>query len=185
MTDLTADPPVTVMVSRVVQPANRDAFEGAMRDLTEASMTFPGHLGVSVFRPAGTGTAYRILFKFDSKSHFDGWQSSPKVSGLIARVDSLTEGVPTMDTLSGLETWFTLPGGTSRPPPRPKMAAVTWAALFPLVSILLTVLQPVISRVPFLVGTLIITGLVTLLMTYVVMPRLTRLLAPWLFARNG
>lgn len=180
-----ADPPITVLVSRVVLPVNREAFERAMRDLTELSTEFFGHLGVSVFRPGVGEAVYRIVFKFDSKSHFDLWQASSDVAGLIARVDALTEGEPRVDTLTGLEAWFTLPGVPSRPPPRPKMAAVTWAALFPLVSLLLTVLQPVIARVPFLVGTLIVTGLVTLLMTYVIMPRLTRMLAPWLFGRGG
>ena len=46
------------------------------------------------------------------------------------------------------------------------MAVVTWAARFPLVSILPTVLQPVLQRVPVLLGTLMVTGLATLLIAY-------------------
>ncbi|MCR6628695.1 MAG: antibiotic biosynthesis monooxygenase [Magnetospirillum sp.] len=185
MAETIADPPVTIMVSRDVSPANRDLFEAAMRELTDRSLGYAGHLGVTVFRPAAGEAAYRILFKFDSQTNYESWRASPEVAGLIAKVDGLTEEKASVAVLNGLESWFTLPGITPKPPPRPKMALVTWAALFPLVSLLLTVLQPVLSRVPFLVGTLIVTGLVTVLMTYVVMPRLTRLLARWLFARRG
>lgn len=183
MTDPSADPPVTVMVSRQVAPANHDAFEQAMRALTERSLGYAGHLGVTVFRPATGEAAYRIVFKFDSQSHYDAWHDSAEIAALITTVDDLTEDKARIATLSGLETWFTLPGAAPKPPPKRKMALVTWAALFPLVSLLLAGLRPLIQQLPFLVGTLIITGLVTVLMTYVVMPRLTRLLAPWLFAK--
>lgn len=174
------DPPMTVLVARQVLPDHRAAFEAALRDLTEAAITFPGHLGVSVFRPAAGENEYRILFKFDRRSRLDAWRADPATEALIAKADDLTEGAARIDTLTGLETWFTAPPG-HKPPPRPKMAVVTWAALFPLVSVLLTVLQPALQRVPFLLGTLLVTGLVTLLMTYVVMPRMTRLLRRWLF----
>lgn len=174
------DPPMTVLVARRVLAAHRAAFEIALRDLTEAAITFPGHLGVSVFRPAAGEDEYRILFKFDRKSRLDSWRADPTTQALIDRADALTEGEARIDTLNGLEAWFTTPSG-HRPPPRSKMAVVTWSALFPLVSLLLTVLHPITQRVPFLLGTLLITGLVTVLMTYVVMPRLTRLLAGWLF----
>lgn len=180
MTEPVADPPVTIMVSRTVLPANRQAFEAQLRALTERSAGFPGHLGVSVFRPVAD-EGYRILFKFDSSSRYEAWRGDSEAAALIAGLDALTENKAWVDTLTGLETWFTLPSAPARTPPRRKMAMVTWGVLFPLVSVLLTVLRPLLDRVPFLAGTLIVTGVVTLLMTYVIMPRLTRLLAPWLF----
>jgi antibiotic biosynthesis monooxygenase (ABM) superfamily enzyme len=173
---------MTVLVARRVLAERRDAFEAAMRELTEQAVTYPGHLGVSVFRPAAGEAEYRILFKFDRKSRLDAWRADPATQALIAKADDLTEGDARVDTLTGLETWFTTPSG-HKPPPRPKMAVVTWCVLFPLVSFLLTALQPLLKAIPFLMGTLLVTGLVTLLMTYVIMPRLTRVLAPWLF--NG
>lgn len=176
-----SDPPMTVLVSRRVAPERRADFEAAMRDITEAAVGFPGHLGVSIFRPAAGDPDWRILFRFDRRSRLEAWRSDPATQALIARADALTEGEARVDTITGLETWFTLEPG-HKPPPRPRMAVVTWTALFPLVSLLLTLLQPVLQRVPFLLGTLLVTGLVTLLMTYVVMPRLTRLLRRWLFA---
>jgi antibiotic biosynthesis monooxygenase (ABM) superfamily enzyme len=181
---MTADSPISIMVSRRVLQDRRAAFEEALHTLTEASGRFPGHMGASVLKPGAGDNLYRILFRFDRKSRFDTWQADAGIQALIAEADKLTEGEPKVETLDGLEAWFTMPGQPS-PPPRIKMAAVTWGTLFPLVSILLTVLEPVMKMIPFLGGTLLVTGLVTVLMTYVLMPRLTRLLAPWLFAKKG
>ena len=158
------DPPVSIMVSRRVLAARREAFDQALRTLTEASAGFAGHMGASILRPGPGEEAYRILFRFDRKSHYDVWQADAGIQALIAGADALTEGEPKVQTLEGLEAWFTLPSAPI-PPPRHKMALTTWLALFPLVSLLLTGLRPVLARVPFLAGTLLITGLVTVLMT--------------------
>lgn len=176
--------PLTILVTRVVGAADRAPFEQALHELTEASVTFAGHLGVSVFRPATpTDPVYRILFRFDSEANHERWRGDPAIAARIAAVDALTQGEPQLDTLNGLEAWFTAPpAAVVRPPPRIKMALATWVGLYPLVSLLLWVLRPVVAQLPFLLSTLLITGLATVAMTWAVMPRLTRWLRPWLYA---
>jgi antibiotic biosynthesis monooxygenase (ABM) superfamily enzyme len=80
---------------------------------------------------------------------------------------------------TGLETWFDLPGRA--PPSRGKMAVVTWAALFPLVLLTNTVLGPVLEPVPLVPRVAVTCAAMVALMTWVVMPRLTRWLAGWLY----
>lgn len=180
---IAADQPVTVMVVRTVRAGAEAEFEGAMAALTASALSYPGHMGVNIFRPEAAGDRrYRIVFRFDSGAHLDAWRASDETRRLLERVQNVTEGEPEVTELTGLEAWFTLPGRpAASPPPRSRMALVTWGALWPLVTILLGVLGPWMEPLPFLLRTGILTGLVTVLMTWVVMPRLTARLSGWLF----
>ena len=85
--------------------------------------------------------------------------------------------------LSGLEAWFepaVVPA--SMHPPRVKMAVVTWMGIFPVVSLYLWLvsLWPGFQDLPFLPRTAVFTALIVATMTWVVMPRLTRLMRGWL-----
>lgn len=184
---ITADQPVTVMVVRTVRRGAEAEFESAMAALTASALSYPGHLGVNVFRPATVGDRrYRVVFKFDSGAHLDAWRVSDETRRLLERVQNATEGEPEVTEMTGLEAWFTLPGRpAAAPPPRRRMALVTWVALWPLVSLLLGVLGPWMEPLPFLLRTGVLTALVTVLMTWVVMPRLTALLSGWLFRPQG
>lgn len=178
--DDTAPAPVTVMVTRRVQPDRRDAFENALAELCGAAVQFPGHLGVNVFRPAtAQDRQYRIVFKFDRQARLDVWRNDDATLALLDRVQRLTDGPPEVTELVGLEAWFTLPSGAP-PPRRERMALVNWLALWPLVSLLLLLTAPLLDGAPFLLRTAVLTGLVVLLMTWVIMPRLSRWCAPWL-----
>ena len=181
MTQSVNDPAVTIIVSRRVLAVNRDRFEAALHTLTETSLTFPGHLGVTVVRPTGNDTTYRILFRFEHKSQYDRWQADAAIQALIAGADALTEGEASVTTLTGMEAWFDPPPAGTKPPSRHKMALLTWTALFPVVSLILTALGRLDLHAPFLVNSALVTGCATLIMTYLVMPRLTRLVARWLY----
>src|SRR6266536_6316209 len=83
--------------------------------------------------------------------------------------------------LTELESWFTLPTQPAAPPPPYKMAILTWATIFPLITLVVVVSAPLRRSLP-LVPKLAVTTLVTVaLMTWVVMPRVTRLLHRWLY----
>jgi len=45
------DPPVTVVISRKVQPECKVAFEEFISGITAAAATFEGHLGVNISHP--------------------------------------------------------------------------------------------------------------------------------------
>ena len=66
------------------------------------------------------------------------------------------------------------------PPPRYKMALVTWIAIFGLIVIINLLLGSFLASLPMLLRSFILTvGLVTL-MNYFVMPRMIRLFSGWL-----
>jgi antibiotic biosynthesis monooxygenase (ABM) superfamily enzyme len=84
--------------------------------------------------------------------------------------------------LTGLETWFTLPTKPGEPaPPRYKMVIVSWLAIFPIVTLIFSVFGQWLNLLPTLLRTLVFTAVMVTLMTYVVMPRMTRLFSFWLY----
>ena len=77
---------------------------------------------------------------------------------------------------SGFETWFTLPDlpAPNTPPAKWKMAILTWTCLLPMVVALWYLLAPL--ALPFLVNVALSTAIPVSMLTWVIMPRLTRLL---------
>ena len=183
-----SDPPVTVVITRKVKPRCKAAFEKFISGITAAAMTFEGHLGTNVFRPhSSTDNEYRIIFKFDRASNLKIWEESECRRQWLARAESLRLEPARIRVLTGLETWFTLPAPTRiLPPPRYKMAAVTLLTLFPLIQLANITLAPLLKSLPLpmLLRSLIITAILVLIMTYVAMPRMTKLFSKWLYPKQ-
>ncbi|MDJ0588512.1 MAG: antibiotic biosynthesis monooxygenase [Pleurocapsa sp. MO_226.B13] len=183
-----SDPPVTVVVSRRVKPGCEAAFEKFISGITAAAMTFEGHLGTNVFRPSNPeDREYKIIFKFDRASNLRIWEESECRRQWLARAESLRLEPARIRVITGLETWFTLPSPKRiLPPPRYKMATITLLALFPLIQIANLTLTPWLALLPLplLLRSLIVTAILVLLMTYVVMPRMTKLFSKWLYPKK-
>ena len=180
-----SDPPVTMMIARRAKPGCEAAFEAILRGMLGDAARFDGYLGSEVIRPApGGDLRYRIAIKFAREKDMSAWERSPLRRDWLHRLVALSPDEPAVRVLTGLETWFTLPAGLpaeTRLPSKLRMTVVTWAALFPLLTLLAWLLGPWISDLPLAARTLAMTVLLVPLMTYVVMPRMTRLFAPWLF----
>ncbi|MGD1919300.1 MAG: antibiotic biosynthesis monooxygenase [Pleurocapsa sp.] len=182
------DPPVTVVVSRKVKPGCKVAFEKFISGITAAAMTFEGHLGTNVFRPSNpTENEYRIIFKFDRASNLQVWEQSECRRQWLARAERLRLEPARIRVITGLETWFTLSSPkVMSPPPRYKMATVTLLALFPAIQLANLTLAPLLKLLPLplLLRSLIITAILVFLMTYVLMPRMTKLFSGWLYPKK-
>jgi antibiotic biosynthesis monooxygenase (ABM) superfamily enzyme len=178
-----ADGPVTTTVTRRVKPGHEAAYEAFLAGISGAARAFPGYLGVEVFRPAGgQGGEYRIVYRFDSLAHLRTWLDSPEHAAWLARAEPHVAGPMRTQILTGLETWFTLPTQPGAPPPPPyKMALVTWVTIFPLITLVVVASAPLLGGLPLVVRLAVTTGVTVPLMTWVVMPRVTRLLRRWLY----
>jgi len=175
--------PITVTVTRRVKPGHEAAYEEFLAGMSDAAKAFPGYLGEEVFRAAaGTGGEYRIVYRFDSTAHLRGWLDSGERAAWLRRAEPHVAGPMRTQFLTGLESWFTLPAQAGAPPPPAyKMAVLTWLTIFPLITLVVAVSPPVIGHLP-MVPRLAVTTLVTVsLMTWVVMPRVTRLMHRWLY----
>ena len=176
--------PVTVLITRRVHRGSAAEFEQIMTRMIAAAATFPGHLGGFLIPPEHAhDDCWRVLFAFDSPERLQRWNDSHERQRWLRRVAEVSHGDAATRVLSGLENWFALPTGrTQVPPPRWKMALVTWMGIFPLVLVATGVAAPRLLRwLPGAVSTLVLTGAITAAMTWLVMPTLVRLLAAWLY----
>ncbi len=178
------DPPVTAVASRRVKPGREREFEEWVTGIFAAANRAPGYLGSEVLRPGDDpeDDEYRIVFRFDRASNLRAWENSEERRRWLRKSRPLLREEEKVDVLTGLETWFTLPSRAGEPaPPRYKMAVVTWLAVFPVVAIIFSVFGRWLELLPTLVRTLVFTAVMVTLMTYVIMPRMTRLFSFWLY----
>jgi antibiotic biosynthesis monooxygenase (ABM) superfamily enzyme len=174
-----------VLYSRRVKPGREADFEAWARDIVAAAQQFPGHLGASVLVAPGS-REYHILFNFADRGSLEAWLDSEKRRRLLARVGELLEADRGLQHLTGLETWFKLPGSnvaTMTPPPRWKMWLVSVVAVYPLVLAFQGLVVPRMAALPLPLRALLFPLVLLTLMTFVVMPAVTRLLRRWLGSR--
>ena len=60
------------------------------------------------------------------------------------------------------------------------MAVVIWLAIYPTITVLLALIGPHTADWPLPLRTLVLTAIAVPLMVFVLLPRLQRVLAPWL-----
>jgi antibiotic biosynthesis monooxygenase (ABM) superfamily enzyme len=68
-------------------------------------------------------------------------------------------------------------------PPRYKLALLTWAGAYAVITAILAVLGPLMAPWPLLMRTLLLSALMAVAMTWLVVPSLTRLFRGWLQRR--
>jgi uncharacterized protein len=179
----TGDLPITTTVTRRVRPGHEAAYEEFLEGIIAAASRYPGHLGVEVFKPQDASAGdYRTVYRFDTAEHLHAWLDSEEHAAWLERAEPHVIGPMRTRFVTGLESWFTLPGRPGTPPPPPyKMALLTWITIFPLITAIVLATGPLLEGVPVVPKLGITTAIAVPLMTWVVMPRVTRLLRGWLY----
>lgn len=179
--------PVTVSISRKVIPGKEVDYERWVSGVIEAASAYPGHQGSNVLRPsASTGNCYVLIYRFDNYANCQTWENSELRQHWLDKLESLIEGEPKVQRGTGLEFWFDLPElPVSQHPSPHKMALVLIVVVYVLIMGVNIVLGPLLKGAEPWLRTAVIVILQVLLMTYLVMPHVTRLLKGWLFSNKG
>lgn len=179
--NLSPTAPAVVAIAHRVKPGCEAEFEAAVRGVTSAASTFPGYLGSDVLYPQTRRGEWQLIMRFDTLAHLQEWEASPICQEWIARAEKLAE-LPKVSRVNGLEAWFNLPEMPNvAPPPKWKTAIVSAVGIYPVISILPGLLQPITSNLPSWLSTLASISIMMPLMTWVVMPQVTRLFKGWLY----
>jgi antibiotic biosynthesis monooxygenase (ABM) superfamily enzyme len=178
--------PVTTTVTRRVKPGHESLYDEFLAGINAAASRFPGHLGVEVFRPeSATAGEYRIVYRFDTGEHLRAWLDSDERAAWLERAEPHVIGPMRTGFVTGLETWFTLPDRPGIPPPPPyKMALLTWLTIFPLITLVVIALGPLLEKLDLVPRLAVTTALTVPIMTWLVMPRITRLFRKWLYPQR-
>ena len=127
--------------------------------------------------PGAKSAEFGILRTFADEEERDAFYQSPRFKAWEERARTLTEGEPVYRQLHGLEAWFRSP---HNPPPRWKMAIVTFIGVYVVTSVLAPAVGPAIQSWPLLLRNAVFNIIVVSLLTWVMMPLLTRALQHWL-----
>lgn len=179
--------PVTVVVTRRVKPGREKDYEAWLARLQAEARSLPGYLGVTTQRPAASGPReYVSVIRFSTLDSLRAFENSELRTRYLAEVTGMVEADAVWQRLTGLEFWFTPPPGTVVPQPsRPRMALLMIVVVFGLVLSIGTLvnaaaaLLPVV--LPYPVRLLATITIEVLLMTYWLMPQITRRLARWIY----
>jgi antibiotic biosynthesis monooxygenase (ABM) superfamily enzyme len=171
-----AGEPVALVLSRQVRPGREQAFEQVLGRLAGAVRGQPGHLDVTVLRPAPGGPPlYTIVSHFRTRADAEAWLGSAERARLVAEADLYAVGELQTRYVSGLEGWLAAPGAPVLvPPARWKTALVSAVGILPLLEVVGYVLAPRLAGFPAWARPLISVLIVIPLMQYAVMPALTR-----------
>ena len=185
-----ADLPVTVSITRHVEPAHAEQMTAWIHAGGELAERFPGFLGAGWVRPSAESDEWHCLYRFDSSESLATWEASSQRAWWLGSAQGLV-GEIQRERRTGIEGWFDEPQQHDvedlrpqpTPPPRWKQAVMIWFAFFPLslaTGALMAWLAPGLALTP---RVLVTTIAMTPVMTYLVLPQLTRRMEWWLHGR--
>ena len=177
--------PVTVTVRRKVLPGKEAEYESWLHETADGASFFPGMMGVNFIRPdGGQQKDYVSIFRFDTYRNLQNWEESEQRADGLKRVKGLVvEEETETQQVTGLEFWFNLPDVPVNMVPSPhKMALVLIVVVFMLVLAMNLIFESVLAEFPMIVRIALVVIVQVMLMTYVIMPQVTRLIQPWLYS---
>lgn len=182
MTDISQH--VTAVITHRVKSGHTEGYEEWIKGISADARQFKGHLGVNILRPQpGVSSDYVIVLQFDACTNLNAWLNSDIRKGWIERVQPLIQEQESVQVLTGLESWFQLPKQAAvSAPKRYKQAILIWVGVMLVSLFIQPLLTPVLQYLPWLLRVAVSVAVTVALLSYVIMPRLTRWFKHWLFA---
>jgi antibiotic biosynthesis monooxygenase (ABM) superfamily enzyme len=169
----------TAVITWDVRPGREPDFEEWAHGINDEAARHPGHQGATWLRAEGSPHRYYTIVNFTDKERLAEWLHSPERQTWMDRLDGIAHEHRHQAT--GLETWFSLPGEEDSAPPRWKMALVTLLAVYPLSLLFQALVAPATLKWPLPVRGAVFPLIMVPLLTYAVMPGMSRLFRAWLY----
>jgi antibiotic biosynthesis monooxygenase (ABM) superfamily enzyme len=174
------------VITHTIKAGAEQRYEEWTKEILTAVSSYPGYLGREVFLPTAGNRKYTIIVRFDTDEHLKDWTESDARKEFISRAGDLLEKGDQNEIRTGIDFWFT--PEAARPPKAWKQFLLTASAVYPLSLILPRLLAPLYRVAPPLghplISSLLMAALLTGLLTFVIMPRYTRLVRRWLYKES-
>ncbi len=181
----TSTGPVTVVITHKAKRGCEEQFKAWLKGINKEATQYQGYMGVQVIEPpSASDREYVIIIRFDSYEHLKIWNGSDIRKHYLDELHILTVDESTYKYQRGLDSWVSLPERPEQmPPPRHKMAFIIWLALTPLILLIPPITEPLLSELGLTkpLPALITCAILVVLMTYAVMPLMSRMFKKWLF----
>ncbi|HEX9000526.1 MAG TPA: antibiotic biosynthesis monooxygenase [Blastocatellia bacterium] len=178
---------IALIITHTIKSGEESRYEAWLADIQRAVSTWPGYLSREIFRPAHGSRKYTSILRFDSLDRLNAWAESETRRSFVEQASHLLESGDQVEIRTGVDFWFTPEGAK---PPKPwKQFLLTLTAVYPLSLLIPRLLRPLIALAPPLgyepVRALLMAMTLTGLLTFVIMPRYTRLMKHWLYDDNA
>ena len=180
--------PITVMFTEFVRPEKSAEYEQWSRGVHNEAKQFTGFISVDVIRPgAGDSLGYTTLMKFDSYENLKHWTDSASLAQWMERLPGFLIKKTQPQSSVGMQLWFDRPSAPQAlvEPPFWKSVVIGVICVYPLILALNWALDPITRLFPSKIALLINVVVLSALLTYPVMPWVTRLLRRWLFGGSS
>jgi uncharacterized protein len=177
---------VTVVVSHAVDPADREEFLAWQDRVTDAERQFPGFRGTELYQPVpGVQDEWTVLYRFDNHQHASAWLDSAERRQLLQE-DERFQHFQLHRISSPFGSWFAPPDGDQEQaaPPNWKTGLSVLVALYPTVVLLTLAFSEIWPGAPLWCELLVSNICSVSLLTWFVMPVVTRALRFWLVPRR-
>ncbi|MET0812102.1 MAG: antibiotic biosynthesis monooxygenase [Microbacterium sp.] len=195
--------PITVAIERRIDPARTLEATSWMQSGTDLATGFAGFLGSGWVRAGEGSDLWYMLYRFRDIPTLEAWEQSSQRAWWLDSGRAFASEVR-IERRTGIEGWFDAPfathvearhplgepsaatGPIAQPipaaPPRWKQAITIWLGFFPtnLLASWLLGFVPGFTEWPLVLRVLLATIALTPVMTYLVLPWVTRMLRPWL-----
>ncbi|RSM47540.1 hypothetical protein DMB66_48250 [Actinoplanes sp. ATCC 53533] len=187
------DAPIVVSELYEVAPGHEADFYSWGTALVGVIAQVDGYLGGDVRDPEWTEGEWQIVHRWADRELATEWEESTTRARWIEAAQDFARPRPSRErpvrapAARAAEPLEAPPAAPSPPipPPKWKMAVVTLTAVFPPVLFFNVTLIPQLSDVSVVVRTLVLCVGVTIVVTYVMMPRLMPLFKGWLNSTGG
>ncbi len=181
--------PVTVSFTRRADPAHTREMTAWIRAGLTMAESFPGFLGGGWVRPRDGSDEWHMLCRFADHDALGAWEASAERAWWLRSAEGLAE-VTRTERRTGIEGWFDQPASSevvAPPPPAPprwKQATTIWLVFYPLNLLATVTLGAWLGEVHVALRVLVVTLALTPVMTYLLLPWITRRLGWWLHGRS-
>jgi len=171
----------TVIAKHQIAKDKHQLFEEWLKKISQAAQCYSGYLGTETMRLLEkSNQSYACIFRFDTFKNLERWVASDERRRLLHELDDLALSKPSFVEYTGLKLWLPPSTGITKPPSRHKMAFLTFLSIWALVHIVMNYVHPLIPG-SAIVREMLVIAIIVLLMTYAVIPLLTKLLSNWLY----
>ena len=181
--------PITVAIKRRIDPARAVEATSWMQAGTDLATTFDGFLGSGWVRAGEGSDLWYMLYRFRDIPTLEAWDDSPQRGWWLESGRAFASEVR-VERRTGIEGWFDAPVTTEitapapRPaPPRWKQAVTIWLVFFPLNLLATVTLGTLLADVHVALRVAVVTLTLTPIMTYLLLPWVTKRLEWWLHGR--
>ncbi|MER5209727.1 antibiotic biosynthesis monooxygenase [Streptomyces sp. NPDC002838] len=180
-TDVRRSEPITTVLTWQVRPGREQEFEEWTHGISRCAREFPGNEGVSWLRPED-GHRFHAVLRWSDPHRLTAWLESDERASWHERIEDVaTEIGSERQSTTGMETWFSLPGTTAQAPPRWKMVLTTFLGAYPFTFLIQWLVTPQTTTWPLPLRAAVFPMVLLPVLTYLVMPLLSRLLRQWLY----